>query len=123
MASNLDGAGQGKMEALEQAQVHLQRLHGIVERFAIVVRSGQDTGTFRMQLQRAATPLVTLLKPQFGMIAELVTGMIRVSSRAGPDAPKLRAMREAVGQVRMQLDIAVTKVKERHAVVVPEKDT
>ncbi|MEP7346531.1 MAG: hypothetical protein ABI877_14770, partial [Gemmatimonadaceae bacterium] len=63
MASKLDGAGQIKMEALESAQLYLQRLHGIVERLAVAVRSGQDVGSFRSQLQRAATPLAVLLKP------------------------------------------------------------
>ncbi len=121
MASNLDGAGQIKMEALDTAQIYLQRLHGIVERLAIAVRSGQDTGSFRMQLQRAASPLVGLMKPQFGMIADQVSGMILISSRAGNDQTKLRSLREAVAQVRMQLDIAVTKVKEKHAVAPPER--
>ena len=119
MASNLDGPGQTKMAALDEAQIYLQRLHSLVERFAVAVRTGQDTGSFRMQLQRAATPLAGLLKPQFGIIADLVTGMILITSRAGADQTKLRGLREAVAQVRMQLDIAVAKVKEKHAVAAP----
>lgn len=116
MASTLDGAGQIKMAALEDAHGQLQRVHGIVERLAIAVRCGQDTGAFRMQLQRAAAPLVGLLKPQFGMIADQVSGLILISSRAGAAQVKLRALRESVAHVRTQLDIAVAKVRERHAV-------
>lgn len=116
MASNLDGAGQIKMEALDAAQIYLQRLHSIVERLGVAVRSEQNTGSFRMQLQRVAAPLASLMKAQFGTISDLATGMILISSRAGSDQMKLRALREAVAQVRMQLEIAATKVKEKHAV-------
>jgi len=116
MAIVLDGAGQAKMSTLEEAILFLQRLHGLVERFAIAVRSGQETGSFRMQLQRTATPLAGMLKPQFGMIADQVMGFILITTRASADQSKLRGMREAVAQIRMQLEIAVTKVKEHHAV-------
>jgi hypothetical protein len=115
MASTLDGTGQIKMEVLDGAQVHLQRVHGIVEHLAIAARNLQDTSSFRMQLQRAATPLAKLLKPHFAMIADQVTGMIQISSRAGAEQPRVRALREAVAHVRMQMEIAATKTKERHA--------
>lgn len=121
MASSLDGPGQVKMATLDEAQTYLQRLHGIVERFAVAVRTNQETGGFRMQLQRAATPLAGMLKPQFGMIADQVTAMILIASRASADQPKVRALRESVAQVRTQLEIAVTKVKEQHTVVAEEE--
>jgi len=121
MASTLDGPGQVKMATLDEAQTYLQRLHGIVERFAVAVRTNQETGGFRMQLQRGATPLAGLLKPQFGMIADQVTAMILVATRSSADQPKVRALRESVAQVRMQLEIAVTKVREQHAVAVGEE--
>ena len=115
MASQLDGAGQAKMATLEDATLQLQRLHGIVERMAIAVRGQQETSSFRQQIHRAATPLVGLLKPQFGLIADQVSGLLLVASRGGGDQARLRALRESVAQVRMQLEIAVTKVKELHA--------
>jgi hypothetical protein len=116
MASQLDGAGQMKMVTLVEAVTHLQRLHAIVERYAIAVRNQQETGGFRMQIQRAATPLVGMLKAQFGPIADLVTALILASSRGGGEQAKLRALREYVAQVRTQLEIAESKVKEKHGV-------
>ena len=117
MASQLDGAGQMKMVTLDEALVHLQRVHAIVERYAIAVRNQQETGSFRMQIQRAATPLVGMLKSNFGQIADVVSALILASTRGGGEQAKLRALREHVAQVRMQLEIATAKVKEKHALV------
>jgi hypothetical protein len=66
----LDGAGLAKMATLEEATAALQRLHGIVERMGIAVRSQQNTAQFGMQIRRSGAPLVGLLKGQFGMIAD-----------------------------------------------------
>ena len=112
----LDGAGLIKMETLEEAATHLQRVHSIVERMGIAVRSQQNTAQYGMQLRRAATPLAGLLKGQFGMISEQVTAMLLVATRGGGDQNKLRALRESVAQIRIQLEIAVTKTKEKHAI-------
>jgi hypothetical protein len=112
----LDGAGTAKMETLEEALTHVQRLHGIVERMAVAVRSQQDTAQFAAQIRRAGAPLAGLLKGQFGMIADQVTAMMLVATRGGGAQAKLRSLREAVAQLRVQLEIAVAKVKEKHAV-------
>jgi hypothetical protein len=114
MASQLDGAGQMKMVTLDEALIHLQRVHAIVERYGIAVRNQQETGSFRMQITRAATPLVGMLKSNFGQIADLVSALILASTRGGGEQAKLRALREYVAQVRTQLEIATTKVKEKH---------
>jgi len=110
----LDGAGAAKMETLEEAQAHVQRLHGIVERMAVAVRSQQETAQFGAQIRRAGAPLVGLLKGQFGMIADQVTALLLVATRGGGEQNKLRSLREAVAQVRVQLEIAITRVKEKH---------
>jgi hypothetical protein len=65
---------------------------------------------------RAGTPLVGLLKPQFGMIADVVSSFLLIASRGGGDQAKVRSLREAVASIRAQLEIAVTKVKEKHLV-------
>src|SRR5688572_22764427 len=117
----LDGAGQAKMDTLDEANAHVQRLHGIVERMAMAVRSQQNTVQFGPQLRRAASPLAGMLKGQFGMIADQVIAMMLVATRGGTDQAKLRALRESVAQIRVQLEIAVTKTKEKHAVP-EEKD-
>ena len=116
----LDGAGLAKMATLEEATAALQRLHGIVERMAIAVRSQQNTAQFGMQIRRSGAPLVGLLKGQFGMIADQVTALLLIATRGGGDQAKLRSMRELVAQIRTALEIAVAKTKEKHAI--EEKD-
>jgi len=105
-----------KMATLDEAQTLLQRLHAIVERYAMTVKAQGETGAFRQQLSRAGTPLVGLLKPQFGTIADVVTAFLLVASRGGGEQMKVRALREGVAQIRAQLEVAVTKVKEKHAI-------
>jgi hypothetical protein len=118
----LDGAGLAKMATLDDAQAQTQHLHGLVERMAIEVRGQRNTSQLRQQIQRAATPLAGLLKPQFGMIADQVTALVLVLTRGGGDQARLRALREYVAHVRTALEIAVTKTKEQH-MAEPERPT
>ena len=112
----LDGAGLAKMETLDDAVFQIQRVHSIVERMALAVRSNQDTSAFRQQIQRAASPLVGLLKAQFALISDQVSTMMLVLTRGGGEQMRLRALREQVAQIRAALEIAVAKVKEQHTV-------
>ena len=112
----LDGAGLAKMATLDEATAAVQRLHGIVERMAIAVRSQQNTAQFGAQIRRSGSPLVGLLKGQFGMIADQVSALLLIATRSGGDQAKLRSMREAVAQLRTQIEIAIAKTKEKHAV-------
>ena len=66
----LDGAGIQKMNTLDDAATLLQRLHGIVETYALALKRNQPTSLYGMQVKRAIAPLVGLLKPQFGMISD-----------------------------------------------------
>jgi hypothetical protein len=116
----LDGAGMAKMETLDDATAQLQRLHGLVERMAVAIRSGQDTNQFGAQIRRAGSPLVGKLKGQFGMIADQVTALLLVASRGGGEQVKLRSLREIVAQIRVQLEIAVAKTQEKHALTEDE---
>jgi hypothetical protein len=113
----LDGAGLAKMETLEEATSQLQHLHGIVERMAMAVRSQQNTAQFGQQIRRAGSPLIGLLKGQFGMIADQVTAMLLIATRGGGDQNRLRSLRESVAQIRIQLEIAIAKTKEKHALI------
>lgn len=112
----LDGAGLAKMHTLDNAMAQIQRVHSLVERMAMAVRSKQDTTGFRQQIQRAAAPLVGLLKAQFALISDQVSTMVLVLTRGGGEEMRLRALREHVAQIRTSLEIAVTKVKEQHMV-------
>ena len=112
----LDGAGAQKMKTLEEAQLSVQRLHGLVERMAIEVKNQRAAGVLPQQIKRMAVPLQGQLKGQFGMIADQVSAMILATGRGGGDQLKLRSLREYVAQVRQALDIAASKVKDQHAV-------
>ena len=112
----LDGAGIQKMKTLEEASTQLQRLHGIVETYALALKRNQPTSLYGMQIKRAVTPLVGLLKPQFGLISDQAAALNLVAGRGGSETAKLRLLREGVGALRQALDIAVVRVKENHAV-------
>jgi hypothetical protein len=114
--SKLDGAGVQKMKTLEQAISQAQRLHGVVEHYALALKRKQPTNLFGMQVKRALTPLVGLLKPQFGLIADQVASMNLLASRGGSEDAKVRNLREGVGALKQALDIAVVRVKDHHMV-------
>jgi hypothetical protein len=117
MAGNkLDGAGVQKMKTLEEAFTQVQRLHGIVETYALALKRTQPTSLYGMQVKRALAPLVGLLKPQFGLISDQVAALNLVATRGGSETTKVRILREGVGAIRQALDIAQVRVKENHAV-------
>lgn len=118
----LTGAGTQLVTMLDDAQTHLQRLHGIVEKMGMAVKTQQSTAPFGQQLRRAAGPLVGLLKLRYAMLADQVTGMILIATRGGNEQRKVSALREGVGQLRAQLEIAVNKVYEQHAVESPSEE-
>ncbi len=110
----LDGAGLAKMNALEEASVQLQRVHGAVEQWALAIKRNQPATLYSMQIKRQLPTLAALLKAQFGMISDQVTAMNLVASRGGAEAPKIRALREGIAQVRVALEIAVAQTKDKH---------
>jgi hypothetical protein len=112
----LDGAGIQKMKTIETALSQAQRLHGVVEHYALALKRKQPTNLFGMQVKRALTPLVGLLKPQFGIIADQVASMNLLASRGGSEDAKVRNLREGVGALKQALDIAVVRVKDHHMV-------
>jgi hypothetical protein len=113
----LDGAGNVKIVTVHEAQVILQRCHGIVELMAMDVKGSRPISGGIAQLKRAATPLIGKLKGQFGMISDVVVAMLLASSRAsGGDQAKVRTMREFIASIRQQLEIAEKQILEKHSV-------
>ena len=112
----LDGVGTIKLVTLHEAVTKLQNLHGLVERMATEVKGNKPIGPLAMQLKRAAVPIQGLLKGQFSLIADYVTQMLLVSGRGGPDKMKVKMYREAVAQMRTQIEIAITQTKDKHLV-------
>ena len=115
--SQLTGVGTQLLHTLEDAATHVQRLHGLVEKMAMAHKLQQPTAPFGQQLRRAAAPLVGLLKVQYTVIADQVSGLILIATRGGNEQRKVSALREGVGQLRAQIEIAINKVYEQHAVV------
>lgn len=112
----LDGAGVQKMKTLEEATAQLQRLHGVVETYALAFKRAQPTTLYSMQVKRALSPLVGLLKPQFGLVSDQVAALNLVAGRGGSEQTKIRILREGVGAIRQAIDIAIVRVKDNHAV-------
>jgi hypothetical protein len=112
----LDGAGIQKMKTLDEAFVQAQRLHGVVEQYALALKRNQNTSLYGMQVKRAISPIVGLLKPQFGLISDQVAALNLVAGRGGSEGTKVRLLREGVGSLRQALEIAVVRVKDNHAV-------
>ena len=113
----LDGAGIQKMKTIEEATIQLARLHAIVELYALSLKQNKPTSLFGSQIKRALFPLVGLLKPQFGLIADQIAALNLITSRGGPDTTKVRTLREGVGSIRQQLEIATVRIKDNHKLV------
>jgi hypothetical protein len=113
-SSQLDGAGMAKMKTLEEATAGLQRVHALVERYALAVKQGSNPGQFVHPIRRALDPLVGLLKPQFGMLSDQVASVNLVATRGGSEQMRVRGLREGVASLRQGLEIAERKVREQH---------
>jgi hypothetical protein len=118
----LTGLGTQLLQTLEDASSHVQRLHGITEKLAMAQKLQQPTAPYGQQFRRAATPLVGLLKGQYGVMADQVSQLILVATRGGSEQRKVAALREGIGQLRAQVDIAINKVYEHHAVEAEESE-
>ena len=115
----LDAAGMARVKTLEEALLLLQRLHGLVEAYALAVKRGQSTSALLMNLRRQFPTLAENLKAQFGTIADLVTATILTSTRGASEAMRVRNLREGVAQIRQAIDIAMTQTRNRHTVEDP----
>src|SRR2546421_417028 len=111
----LTGAGQQRIKALEEAIVHVQNLHTIVERIALAHKQAQPILPFIHQLKRATVPVTDLLKGQFGPIADQVTHMVLMATRGGNDRSRINSLREGIGGIKSAIDVATRKVYEQHA--------
>lgn len=112
----LDGAGMAKMKTLDEAMLLLQRIHGLVEMYAMAIKRGQPAGPLVQNLRRTLPTLSENLKGQFGLIADQVMAINLATSRGASETVRVRTLREGVAQVKQALEIAVTQVKDRHAV-------
>jgi hypothetical protein len=111
----LDGAGTEKMKTLDEALMQLHRLNGLVENYAHAVKRSQPPATYLMPIRRALPTLASLLKGQFGMIADQAMALNMGVSRGSNEQVRVRMLREGVGALRQAIDVAIVRVKENHA--------
>jgi hypothetical protein len=110
----LDGAGQAKMATLDDAMVLFQRIHTLVEQYALAIKRNNPTGQLLMNLKRQMPSLAGKLKGQFGMISDLVTSINMQMTRGSSDQMRVRVMREGVAAIKAQLEIAIALTIARH---------
>lgn len=110
----LDGAGQAKMATLDDAVVLHQRIHTIVEQYALALKRNNPTSQLMMNLKRQLPSLAGKLKGQFGMISDLVTSVNMSMTRGSSEVMRVRAMREGVAAIKSQLEIAIAQTIARH---------
>jgi hypothetical protein len=115
-AAKLDAAGMAKLKTLDEALLLLQRIHGLVEMYAMAIKRGQPGGPLVQNLRRTFPTLAENLKGQFGMISDQVTAVNLATSRGASEVVRIRTLREGVAQIKQALEIAATNTKDRHAV-------
>ena len=112
----LDGAGVAKMTTLEDCVAIHQRIHTLVEQYALAVKRNQPASHLLMNLKRQMPMLAGKLKGQFGMIADVVTATNMAMTRGSSEQMRVRTMREGVANVRAQLEIAIAQTIDKHQV-------
>jgi hypothetical protein len=112
----MDGAGQAKMTTLDDALVLHQRIHGLVETYALSVKQNKPAGSILQNLKRQMPLLAAKLKGQFGMISDLVTSVTMQATRGSSDQMRVRALRDGVAAIRVQLEIAIAQTIAKHEV-------
>ena len=98
----------------ETAMLHLQRINGLVEHYAMAVKRNQPTAAFIQNIRRQLPSLGENLKAQFGLIADQVIGVNLSASRGSSETMRVRALREGVAQIKQSLEIALTQTKDKH---------
>jgi len=112
----LDSAGTNKMKTLDEALLLLQRVHGIVEQYALALKRNQPTTVFMMNVRRTLPTLAENLKAQFGLIADQVLSVSLAATRGASEQVRLRTLREGIAQIKQAIEIAQTQTKDKHAV-------
>jgi hypothetical protein len=112
----LDSAGVNKLKTLDEALLLLQRIHGLVEQYAMALKRNQPTSVFVMNIRRQLPSLSENLKSQFGLIADQVMSVSLAASRGASEQVRLRGLREGVAQIKTSIEIAMTQTKDKHAV-------
>jgi hypothetical protein len=114
--TRLDGAGQARMSTLDDAIALQQRLHGLVEQYALSVKRNQPATHIMMNLKRQMPALAGLLKGQFGSISDMVTAVTMQMTRGSSDQVRVRQMREGMASIKVQLELAIAHTIAKHEI-------
>jgi hypothetical protein len=115
MTGKLSANAQQELDAIAMARRKLDRIHGLVEQFAVASK-GQDQ--LAISIGRAALELGRLLLGQgFGVIADQANQLGMLARRGGTTQTKIRGMRDYVASLRPALERAERSVydKEKQA--------
>ena len=99
----------------DSVTVH-QRIHGLVEQYALSVKQNKPAGHVLQNIKRQVPTLAAKLKGQFGMISDLVTSINMQMTRGSSEQMRVRAMREGMAAIKVQLEIAITQTIAKHEV-------
>ena len=119
----LDGAGTAKMVTLDDCITIHSRIHNLVEQYALAIKRNAPASHLLQNLKRQMPMLAGKLKGQFGMIADLVTSTNMSMSRGSSEPMRVRAMREGVAAIKVQLEIALAQTVAKHEIKDEKHDT
>jgi hypothetical protein len=112
--TKLDPTGIVKLKTLDEALLLVQRIHGIVEQYAVALKRGQPTSAYVMNLRRQLPSLAANLKAHFSLIADEILALNLSTSRGASEQTRVRLLREGVARVRTSMDIAALQTRARH---------
>jgi hypothetical protein len=113
MEKKMSAGALQELEVLEQSRRKLDRIHGLVEQYA-VLHKGQDQYT--AMISRAALEMGrTLLASGFGVLADHANQLGMWAKRGGATQTKLRGMRDFVAVLRPAIEREERLVHERAA--------
>jgi len=118
--SKRDAVGTVKLKALDEALLLLQRVHSIVEQYAVAFKRGQPTSSYVMNLRRQLPSLAANLKAHFSLIADEVFTLNLATSRGASEQTRLRLLREGVARIRTNMEIAAIQTRAKHQVTEEE---
>jgi hypothetical protein len=105
------------MVTLDESLVLYQRIHGLVENYALSVKNNKPAVGFLNAIKRQMPSLASKLKGQFGMISDLVTQTNSAAGRGAAEKLRVRGLQEGMAAIKVQLEIAVTQTIAKHEVV------
>jgi hypothetical protein len=115
VADKLSAGAQQDLEVITMARRKLDRLHTLVEQFA-VAKAGPSQDSMAAQVSRTALELGrALLQNGMGVLADQANQMGMLARRGGGPGAKLRGMRDYVAQMRPGLDRAEKAVMQKDA--------